>query len=253
MPIAHVKLPDDGNINKQNPDPRNPNDPPVIVPPPKIDPPIVKPGQPLPDAINPNQVPRVKQSTVYLRVTMPSGQVAEGSGFFAVEPRIVVTNAHVLGMLQASSKPPRQVEVTLHSGEPNQLKLTGEVLGVDRASDLAIVRVPPNAGLPSPLQLENERKLIETQPVYIFGFPLGAQLGANITVSASTVSSLRKTRTPAHSSRFKSTAACTPAIGRPGRQCRGQCRRRRGGGNQGDADQFCSSLGKRAHDHGRPI
>jgi len=170
--------PDPNPIPKKNPNPL-----------PKVDP---NPGQPLPGAIDPNQVIRVKQATAYLRVTMPNGQVAEGSGFFAVEPGIVITNAHVLGMLQASSKPPRQVEVTLNSGEPNQSKLIGQVLGVDRASDLAVVRVPNNANLPAPLQLENERKLIETQAVYIFGFPLGAQLGANITVSPSAVSSLRK-------------------------------------------------------------
>lgn len=193
--VQNARNPIDKPIGRPDPNPNpNPNDPPIIVDPnPKIDPPpAIDPGKQLPDAINPQQVPRVKASTVYLRVTMPSGQVAEGSGFFAMEPRIVVTNAHVLGMLQASSKPPRQVEVTLNSGEPNQTKLIGEVLGVDRASDLAVVRVPQHPSLPAPLQLENDRKLLETQPVYIFGFPLGAQLGANITVSASTVSSLRK-------------------------------------------------------------
>ena len=176
---------------KENPNPiaKGPNPKGGInpKPDPKPDPDAAKP---LPPQMDLDVVQRVKQATVYLRVTSPSGQVAEGSGFFAVEPGIVFTNAHVLGMLQTSSRPPKQVDVVVHSGEGNEFKLVGQVLGVDRASDLAVVKVQGN--LPAALPLEMDRKLVETQKVYIFGFPFGAQLGKNITVSESSVSSLRK-------------------------------------------------------------
>ncbi|QVL32474.1 trypsin-like peptidase domain-containing protein [Telmatocola sphagniphila] len=146
-----------------------------------------------PAAIAPESVVRVKQSTVLLKVSSEGGRSAEGSGFFAVEPGIVVTNAHVLGMLQARSKPPANVEVIVGSGTGNERTLRGLILGVDRSSDLALVKVeaPENGTLPTPLQLETNTELVETQKVYIFGFPFGTELGKSITVSESSISSLR--------------------------------------------------------------
>jgi S1-C subfamily serine protease len=144
----------------------------------------------LPNQITAEAVRRAKQATVYLKVTTEGGQTAEGSGFLALEPGIVITNAHVLGMLRANSKPPTSVAVVLHSGEVNEMQLTAKVLGVDRASDLAVLRV--EGKLPAPLQFSSNDELFETQKVYIFGFPFGKELGKNITVSESSVSSLRK-------------------------------------------------------------
>src|SRR5690242_7398694 len=120
---------------------------------------------------------------------MPNGQVAEGSGFFVFEPGLIVTNAHVLGMLQKKSQPPNNVQVVVNSGEANEVTFNGQVLGVDRDSDLAVVRVE-GRNLPAPLIIEQARQLVQTQKVYICGFPFGAQLGKNITVSESSVSSL---------------------------------------------------------------
>src|SRR5207249_3398931 len=90
---------------------------------------------PLPADIQPGSVQKVKRSTVYVRVERADGQTAEGSGFFALEPGIVVTNAHVVGMLAPRSRPPKHVDVVVHSGEPNEKKLAGELLGVDRRAD----------------------------------------------------------------------------------------------------------------------
>jgi S1-C subfamily serine protease len=148
---------------------------------------------PAPNQIAPNVVADVKKSTVYLRVNLPNRGVAQGSGFFALEKGIVITNAHVLGMLRADSLAPRNVDVVVNSGEPNETKMTGTVLGVDRDNDLAVLRVEGDASrLPPPLPVESAGKLGETQKLYIFGFPFGAQLGKSITVSDSAVSSLRR-------------------------------------------------------------
>ncbi len=154
--------------------------------------PSVKPQPADPQGnITSNTVRKTKNATVYLRITTATGQVGEGSGFFAVEPGVIITNAHVLGMLSKTSAPPRKVEVVLNSGETSERRLNGQVLGVDRATDLAVVRVANNGG-PTPLPLGPTGSLVETQKVWIFGFPLGKELGSNITVSDSTVSSLRK-------------------------------------------------------------
>jgi hypothetical protein len=67
----------------------------------------------------------------------------------------------------------------------------GVVLGVDRGNDLGAIRVA-GPGLPEPLTLGSADKLAETQDVYIFGFPLARQIGNAITVSKSSVSSLRR-------------------------------------------------------------
>ena len=154
----------------------------------KVDTPVANPPGEMDVAV----VQKVKQSTAYLRVPTVRG-VAQGSGFFCVEPGMVVTNAHVLGMLRADSRPPDNVDVVVNNGEPNEIKMSGTVLGVDRESDLAILRVQGDpTRMPAPLPLGAAKTLTETQKVYIFGFPLGSSLGKNITVSPTAVSSLRR-------------------------------------------------------------
>jgi predicted Zn finger-like uncharacterized protein len=185
VPLANV---DDKKVAPPENPPKKEAPPPKVNPKPPVDPDA---GKPLPVQMTPDIVRRVKEATVYLRVASQNNQVAEGSGFLALEPGIVITNAHVLGMLSAKSQPPKQVEVVANSGEPNEVKMTGQVVGVDRSNDLAVVRVNMS-NQPTPLFLDDNRQLTETQKVYIFGFPYGAQLGKNITVSESSVSSLRK-------------------------------------------------------------
>jgi S1-C subfamily serine protease len=150
------------------------------------------PAGPVPKEIAIDVLKKVKQSTAYLRVTMPGGEVAQGSGFFAIDRDLVITNAHVVGMLK-SGRPPSRVEVVIHSGEEGEAKLPGMLLGVDRQNDLAVLRVQADLSrLPPPLPVASATELVETQKVYIFGFPFGAQLGKNITVSESSISSLRR-------------------------------------------------------------
>ncbi len=173
---------DNGKINQP---------PPVEVKQP--DPPETRPQEKLllPATLSPKDVQRIKHATVQLRVTRP-GSISEGSGFFSLEPGVVVTNAHVLGMLQADSRPPNNIEVIVRSGLPGEVTFKGAVLGVDRETDLAVVRVegPPDK-LAEPLPVVSAADLNELQKVYIFGFPFGSQLGKNITVAESSVSSLR--------------------------------------------------------------
>jgi predicted Zn finger-like uncharacterized protein len=145
---------------------------------------------PMNPQLPPDLVQGVKKATVYVRATLADGNIAQGSGFFGVEPAIVLTNAHVVGMLRPESRPPQKVEVVLNSGTGDERSLAANVLGVDRNADLAVLRVEGRE-LPPPLPVRSARNLQFTQQVYVFGFPFGADLGKEITVSQSSVSSLR--------------------------------------------------------------
>jgi S1-C subfamily serine protease len=140
---------------------------------------------------------RVKRATAMLKVTRDNGG-GSGSGFLLQgKHSLLLTNAHVVGMLDMRSPPPRQVEVIVNSGEPDETTFVGTVVAVDRDEDLAVLRVNPMAvpGLtvvPRGLTLASAKQLRETQPLFIFGFPFGKAIGKNITVSTTTVSSLRK-------------------------------------------------------------
>jgi len=154
----------------------------------------IPPG-PTPNDIETATTKKVKKATAYLRVKSGDNQSWEGSGFFGVEKGIVFTNAHVVGMLNAGAAAPKEIEVVVNSGQKNdEFKLSGIVLGVDRDNDLAVVRVTGDlARCPPPLPVElEESSLTELQQVYIFGFPLGASIGKEITASKSSVSSFRR-------------------------------------------------------------
>ncbi|HEX7379090.1 MAG TPA: S1C family serine protease [Pirellulales bacterium] len=133
----------------------------------------------------------VKRATVRVEVKDASGAEMMGSGCLISEPGVVLTNAHVLGMFDADSRPPRTVAVVIDSGEPTTQTVPARLLGVDRRADLAALRIEAK-NLPAPLSLADSNQLRETQVVYAIGFPLGKRLGENITITKSSVSSLRK-------------------------------------------------------------
>jgi hypothetical protein len=144
-------------------------------------------AQPLSDAVLTN----VKHCTLRLEVKDASGANLSGSGCLLAEPGVVLTNAHVLGMFDADSRPPRSVSVVIDSGERAAQSVAAKVLGVDRRADLAALRIEAK-NLPTPLPLATAANLRETQEVYVFGFPFGKKLGTNVTVTKASVSSLRK-------------------------------------------------------------
>ncbi len=137
---------------------------------------------------------RVKRATVYLRVKMADGTQASGTGFFGCKEarNIVLTNAHVVGMLSPESARPQKVEVVVNSGQPDEWTTEARVLGVDRVSDLAVLDIgkPPHQA-PEPLAVRSARDLQELDRVYIFGFPLGEQLGKEISINETKVTSMR--------------------------------------------------------------
>src|SRR6185437_6463203 len=104
------------------------------------------------DGIDNRVLGKVKASTVMVLVTDASKTQLSGSGCFVGNPGVVLTNAHVLGMLHGDSRPPQQIEVVIDSGEPNSRTVPAKLLGVDDRADLAALRVE-GENLPAPLLL----------------------------------------------------------------------------------------------------
>lgn len=103
-----------------------------------------------------------KNSVVEIRVQTARGQ-GQGSGFIYHSDGYIVTNQHVVSNAE-------EVSVGFASGEWR----TGEVVGTDTYTDLAVVRVesPPDTADPLPL---TERNPDPGQPVAAIGSPLGFQ------------------------------------------------------------------------------
>lgn len=133
---------------------------------------------------------KVKHATVYLRVKLGNGTDVQGTGWFA-ERDVIVTNSHVLGLLGAASRLPQRIEAVIDSGEAASKTVNAKFLGADVDADLALLKVE-GPDLPEPLSFGATADLGETHDVLIFGFPFGKELGKSITVTKSSVTSLRK-------------------------------------------------------------
>jgi hypothetical protein len=146
------------------------------------------------DKIDQAALKKVKAATVYIRVTLPDGDISQGSGFVTISKGLIVTNAHVVGMLDNDSAKPSKIEVTFNSGEQDSKTVEVRVAYVDGDSDLALLVMA--AGdlklVPDLLPIFLSHNLTETQDVCVVGFPLGKQAGSNVTVTATTVTALRK-------------------------------------------------------------
>jgi S1-C subfamily serine protease len=140
--------------------------------------------------LTPAVLRRIKECTVYIRVQTAQGGM-EGSGFFGSEPGFVVTNAHVVGMLNRQAPPPQNIKVIRNKGEKNEVSLVAQVVAVDPDVDLALLSVP-KADLPPSLVVKSALALLETQPIYVAGFPLGELPGKNVTINEYKMSSLKK-------------------------------------------------------------
>src|SRR5262245_31691219 len=135
---------------------------------------------------------KVKHGTVHLSVKLANGNMSEGSGWF-IDRGMVITNAHVLNMHGGDKRLPAKLEVTIDSGEKTSRTVTAKFKGAAYEADLMLLELDgdPNT-FPEPVLLNPDAELNETQAVYVFGFPLGKSLGKSITVSRSSISSLRK-------------------------------------------------------------
>jgi S1-C subfamily serine protease len=158
--------------------------------------PVVPVAPPVSGKISEAAKAKVKNATVFLKVKEADGTEVSGSGFFGMEKDVVITNAHVVGMLARESRPPKQVDIVLNSGLDNEVVMRGKVLAVDRISDLAVLKAESLKAeptvIPAPLEVKSAEKLTELQEVYTFGFPFGEMVGKEVTIRPSAIASFRK-------------------------------------------------------------
>jgi S1-C subfamily serine protease len=144
-----------------------------------------------------------KAATVFLKVTTPTA-AASGTGFVIRSDAgtvHVVTNHHVVdpSVLRGRGRPGGglpTITAVFGSGTAGEQSLRADVVAADARHDLAVLRVVGVANPPAPLDLGQEPRLVETMPVFIFGFPLGDLLATGkrhpaITVGRGSVSSIR--------------------------------------------------------------
>jgi S1-C subfamily serine protease len=116
----------------------------------------------------------VSPSVVRIDVDSAAGRGA-GSGVIYSSDGHIITNAHVVG-------DSTEVAVTLADGE----RLTGEVLGADPMSDIAVVQLP-GSDLPVPAYAQDAPQVGET------AIAIGSPFGLDGSVTAGVVSALNRT------------------------------------------------------------
>jgi predicted Zn finger-like uncharacterized protein len=121
---------------------------------------------------------KVKKAAVLIKTRNAQGSGGDGSGWFAA-PGLIVTNAHVVGILSKSDRPPDSVEVVLDSGTGRERAFPGELLTVNLEDDLAVVRIK-GENLPEPLKIGRSDDLVETQQLTVAGFPFGTNVSKEL-------------------------------------------------------------------------
>ncbi len=93
------------------------------------------------------------------------------------------------------------VTVVFRSGTPDEQSVRAEVLAADPDVDLAVLKAKNVKHVPTAINPSDESTLVETTPLYVLGFPLGASLAwvaaeakhdPSITVGKATISALRR-------------------------------------------------------------
>lgn len=111
-------------------------------------------------------------------------KTAGGSGFAVDDRQHIITNDHILsGAAASAGASADRSQVTVVG--PDGRRMPAEVVGRDPDSDIAVLKVPPSAGLrPLPLAAPNSTRVGESV------LAVGAPLGLSGTVTAGIVSAL---------------------------------------------------------------
>ena len=139
---------------------------------------------------SPEVIARCKKATALVETS-----VAEGSAFCIDPSGVFITNEHVITEVAQQET----MKLVLDAGERTERTIPASVLRRDEDLDLALLQ----AQAPGPytaLDLGDEKDLVETMPVVMFGYPFGKDLaiheGENPSVSVSMghITALRKSK-----------------------------------------------------------
>jgi S1-C subfamily serine protease len=178
---------------------------------PRVVPPAVLAGGGSADVIPLETLAAIKAATVYIKIEA-GPLVGSGSGFLMRtmgDSGLIVTNHHVVNppttqeirtgrivrRITSTAKP--KITAIFRSGTPHEKSAPATVVASDKDADLAVIKVSGVKDLPQPIDTSQELKLVETMPVFIFGFPYGEALAMKkgnpaITVGKGSVSSVRQ-------------------------------------------------------------
>jgi S1-C subfamily serine protease len=117
-----------------------------------------------------------------VQIKTPAGT---GSGFLFDTKGLILTNAHVVGQF------PRVTIIAEGLGVIDRLGITADVVGVDEASDLAIVSVETGGDFPI-LALGDSDTVVLGEEVMAIGYALSSLLGEDLVVTRGIVSSKRQ-------------------------------------------------------------
>lgn len=142
-------------------------------------------------------IPKVKAAVVIVgsfRLTDSPRFRLRGTGFVVGAGNLVVTNFHVLPEASENQEG-MQLVVQVRQGERGLDMRNVTVLEVDRAHDLALLRLE---GAPAPaLRIGNSAAVREGQAVALMGFPIGGVLGFSPVTHRAMVSSITPIVLPA--------------------------------------------------------
>lgn len=128
--------------------------------------------------------------------------VASGSQLVG---NLAVTNAHVLPDGNPAEADPAQIVVQVRNGQNELSARRATVLEVDKAHDLALLKLDGPA-VPA-MALRGAEPVREGQAVALMGFPIGAALGFSPVTHRGIISSITSVATPPGSGRQLNAAA----------------------------------------------
>ncbi len=129
-----------------------------------------------------------------------------GTGFVVGNGNLVITNAHVLPESGAGGTMAELAIHTARTADDSQSR-SATLLGVDRAHDLALLRIEGPA-LPA-LRLGDGARMREGMSVALIGYPIGGVLGFTPVTHRGIVSSITAIVLPAPSSQSLNAQAVT--------------------------------------------
>lgn len=156
----------------------------------------------------PDTITRIKPAIVGIATHQPLRSPRTrllGTGFAVADGRHVITSEHVLpAALDAAGKERLVVAVVGESGRESDLRVA-ERVGVDRARDLALLKVE---GAPLPvLRLAEGAPVREGQTMAFTGFPIGTRLGLVPATHRGTVAAITRMVIPPRAAHELTTAA----------------------------------------------
>ena len=118
----------------------------------------------------PTIIERLRKQACLVRAFRTDSPQEDGAGWLA-EPGIVVTAAHLLGMVDRSSRPPISIDVYFNAGTPNVKKFPAKILTVDQLNDLCVLQFSGGKDMPEPMTIVPSTDLRETQRLAVVGYP----------------------------------------------------------------------------------